>query len=247
MKTLLTLTTTLFLISCTIQQNQLTQQEKSEGWQLLFDGTTTTGWKSISSDSFPAQGWSVCNGELCCNATDLKESQNGGDIITTEQYGNFELSLEWKMITPGGNSGIKYLVQADLDSTNKKHGIGLEYQILDDANFSWMKEGKMKPGDFHTMGALYELYPCPVKHPKPLGEWNHSRIIRTGNHIEHWLNGEKILDVTTGTDDFHRRVAESKFRDIPGFGEWEKGHILLQDHGANVCFRNIKIREITKQ
>jgi hypothetical protein len=233
----------ILLISCK-QNNTLTEKEKQDGWVLLFDGKTTTGWKSMASDSFPKTGWNINNEELCCNAGDLKESQNGGDIITTEQYGNFELTAEWKMITLGGNSGIKYMVQANLDSNNVKHGIGLEYQILDDENFPAMKEGKMKPGDYHTLGALYELYPCPLKHPKKLGEWNQTKIIKKGNQIEHWLNGEKILEVTIGTDDFHQRVSESKFKSIPGFGEWAQGHILLQDHGANVCFKNIKIKPL---
>jgi hypothetical protein len=243
-KILLIIGLTSIVFGCSNQNNVLTEKEKRDGWILLFDGKTSAGWKSMANDSFPKAGWSICNGELCCNAGDLKESRNGGDIITTEQYGNFELCVDWKMITSGGNSGIKYLVQENLDSNNVKHGIGLEYQILDDENFQWMKEGKMKPGDFHTMGALYELYPCSVKHPKKLGEWNQSIIIKNGTHIEHWLNGEKILEVTLGTDDFRQRVSESKFKSIPAFGEWEKGYILLQDHGSNVCFRNIKIKTL---
>lgn len=232
-------------VSCTVRENNtLSPSEVNEGWQLLFDGKTSEGWQGMASDSFPSEGWTICNGELCCHAEDLAESQHGGDIITTQEFSNFELVVEWKMLTKGGNSGIKYLVQKNLDSNNVKHGIGLEYQVLDDENFPWMVEGKMQPGDYHTMGALYELYPCPVKHPKKLGEWNISKIIKKGNQIEHWLNGEKILEVVTGTDDFRRRVAESKFKNIAGFGEWHEGHILLQDHGSKVCFRNIKIKKL---
>lgn len=179
---------------------------------------------------------------LIVNATDGKESGNGGDIITTGQYSDFELSWEWKMLTKGGNSGVKYFVKEGL-SGNNKYGAGLEYQILDDENFSWMLDGRMKPGDYRTLASLYEIYPATNKAPKPLGEWNHSRILVQGKHVEHWLNGIKVLEYERGSEDFRKRVAESKFKTFENFGEAAEGHILLQDHGTKMAFRNIKIKE----
>jgi Domain of Unknown Function (DUF1080) len=224
------------------QANVLSEAEKKKGWKLLFDGKTTAGWRGINQQDFPAQGWQVENGMLLVNATDGKESDNGGDIITTEQYSDFELAWEWKMLTKGGNSGVKYFVKEGL-SGNKKYGAGLEYQILDDENFSWMLEGKMKPGDYRTLASLYEIYPATNKSPKPLGEWNHSRILVKGSQVEHWLNGMKVLAYERGSDDFRKKVAASKFKEFENFGEAAEGHILLQDHGSKMAFRNIKIKE----
>ena len=221
--------------------NTLSDQEKADGWQLLFDGQTTQGWRSINGTSFPKQGWAVRNGELCIVADDGGESQNGGDIVTHKKYGQFELSWEWKMLTSGGNSGLKYFVVEGL-SSNAKYGYGLEYQILDDANHSWMIEGKMTPGDYRTVGSLYELYAAKNKKLRPLGQFNHSRVICTGPRVEHWLNGIKVLTYERGSPDFRVKVKASKFKDIPGFGETAAGHILLQDHGSFVHFKNIKIR-----
>jgi hypothetical protein len=140
---------------------------------------------------------------------------------------------------------VKYLVQEQGDDA-QTHGIGLEYQILDDANHEWMLDGRMTPNDFHTLGALYELYPpSPEKPTRPAGEWNTSRIVAHDGRVQHWLNGALILEVDRDSEDFRRRVAESKFRDIEWFGRNERGHILLQDHGSVVRFRNLKIRELT--
>jgi len=174
---------------------------------------------------------------------DGSESTNGGDVITLKEYGpDFELSWEWKMLTKGGNSGIKYFVKENL-TTNGNYGYGLEYQILDDMNHPWMLEGKMQPDDYHTIGSLYEFFPASeVKQVKPLGEWNVSRIVSKDMHVEHWLNGEKILQYDRGGRKFQKMLKKSKFRDIENFGQEEKGHILLQDHGSQVHFRNIKIR-----
>lgn len=225
------------------RMNVLTQKEKNAGWQLLFDGKTTKGWRGINQKNFPKSGWIVSNGELMVDADDGAESQNGGDIITEKQYSDFELTFEWRMLTKGGNSGIKYFVTEGL-SDNAKHGEGLEYQVLDDANHPWMIQGKMKPGDYHTTGALYELYPPVHKKLNPLNEYNYGRIISRGNHVEHWLNGIKVVQFEKGSDDFEKRVEESKFKKFENFGLAKQGHILLQDHGGKVCFRNIKIREL---
>jgi hypothetical protein len=225
------------------EANGLAESDKNKEWELLFDGKTTDGWRGINKDTFPSQGWKIQNGTLMINATDGKESDNGGDIITTEQYSDFVFDWEWKMLTKGGNSGVKYFVKEGL-SDNEKYGVGLEYQILDDENFSWMLEGKMQPGDYRTLASLYEIYPAENKSPKPLGEWNHSRIVAQGKHMEHWLNEVKVLEYERGSDDFRTRVAESKFKQYENFGEAAEGHILLQDHGSEIAFRNVRIKEL---
>ncbi len=225
------------------QSHLLTASEQKEGWKPLFDGKTTTGWRSINQEAFPTQGWKVEDRMLLVNATGGQESGNGGDIITTKQYSDFILDWEWKMLTKGGNSGVKYFVKEGL-SDNEKYGVGLEYQLLDDENHPWMLEGKMQPGDYHTLGALYEIYPATNRDPKPLGQWNHSRIVAQGNHVEHWLNGTKVLEYERGSEDFRRKVAASKFNAFEGYGEASEGHILLQDHGSNMAFRHIKIKAL---
>lgn len=224
--------------------NRLTKEEKENGWKLLFDGYSSEDWRGITKNHFPEQGWEIKNGQIRIVATDGAESGNGGDIITTNKYGDFELTWEWRMLTKGGNSGVKYYVKEEL-TDNGNYGYGLEYQILDDPNHPWMLEGKMKPNDYHTVGALYEFFPpSQDKKVKPLGEWNSSRIIAKNNHVEHWLNGEKILDYQRGGKKFMKMLKKSKFKDVDDFGQAEKGHILLQDHGSKVHFRNIKIREL---
>jgi len=226
--------------------NTISREEKKEGWELLFDGKKTDKWRGINQKSFPAKGWRVENGNLIADVQGGAESGNGGDIITQKQYGNFILKWEWRMETKGGNSGVKYFVQEGI-ANSKGYGYGLEYQLLDDNNHPWMIEGKMKPNDYHTIGALYELYPAsPDKQPSPLGLWNESMIISNGSHAEHWLNGQKILEYERGGADFLAKVAASKFKDINGYGISSKGHLLLQDHGSIILFRNIKIRELKK-
>lgn len=225
------------------EPNTLTELAKEEGWKLLFDGETTAGWRGINQEAFPGEGWKIEDGMLMVDATDGKESANGGDIITTEQYSDFVFDLEWKMLTKGGNSGIKYFVKEGL-SNNEKHGIGPEYQILDDENHPWMLEGKMQPGDYHTLASLYEIYPAENKSPNSLGEWNHSRIVAHGKHVEHWFNGTKVLEYERDSDDFRKKVAKSKFSQFENFGEATEGHILLQDHGSKTAFRNIRIKEL---
>ena len=227
-----------------IPVNSISSQEKKEGWALLFDGKSTEKWRGINQKSFPASGWRVENGELIACAVGGAESGNGGDVITKRQYGNFILKWEWRMETKGGNSGVKYFVQEGVGS-NKGYGYGLEYQLLDDKNHVWMLEGKMKPNDYHTLGSLYEIYPAsPAKRPSPLGLWNESSIVSNGNHVEHWLNGQKILEYERGGTDFNAKIAASKFKDVKGHGVLPKGHLLLQDHGSIIHFRNIKLKEL---
>jgi hypothetical protein len=216
----------------------LTPAEIKDGWRLLWDGKTTQGWRSGRGPDFPAKGWQIKDGVLTVLPSEGREGGVGGDIITVDQYSDFELMVDFK-ITPGANSGIKIFVDPEL---NKGPGssIGLEYQILDDERHPDAKLGK--DGN-RTMGSLYDLYPpARDKHPNPIGEWNTALIISRGPHVEHWLNGRKILEYTRFTPEFRQRVRESKFKVWPNFGELHAGHILLQDHGDEVSFRNIKIR-----
>lgn len=197
-----------------------------EGWKPLFDGKTGNGWKSVKRATFPEKGWMIEDGNLTVLA-----SGGGGDIITVEQYGNFELSLEFKL-TAGANSGIKYLV---LPNTS----LGLEYQILDDERHADAERGVQ--GN-RTLASLYDLIPAENKKANPIGEWNHARILVHGSHVEHWLNGMKVVEYERSTQIFRALIAKSKYKDIQNFGILPKGHILLQDHGDEVSFRNIKIR-----
>jgi hypothetical protein len=227
--------------------NSLTKEEKKEGWELLFNGKNTNLWRGINTTQFPSSGWKIENNELIAFAHGGAESGNGGDIITKKQYGEFILKWEWRMETKGGNSGVKYFVQEGLGS-NKGYGYGLEYQILDDKYHPWMLEGKMKPNDYHTMGSLYEIYPASEeKQASPLGLWNESMIVCKGYTVEHWLNGKLILKYNRNSDDFKAKIATSKFKDIPNFGVNAKGHILLQDHGSIIHYRNLKIKDLELQ
>jgi hypothetical protein len=223
--------------------DRLTEREQAEGWRLLFDGVSTEGWRGVNAASFPASGWEVRDGALVANADG--EPAGAGDIVTREQFGEFDLAWEWRLDTRGGNSGVKYFVREKEGDTGT-HGIGLEYQLLDDPNHEWMLSGRMAPNDDHTLGALYELYaPSPEKAPRPLGEWNQSRIVSWRGEVQHWLNGALILEYDRGSPDFLDRVARSKFKDTGGFGQHEAGHILLQDHGSTVRFRKLKIRDLS--
>ena len=218
--------------------NTLTDAERAEGWRLLWDGHTSRGWRSAKGREFPSQGWEMKDGLLSVVETGGAESRAGGDIVTEETFAAFDLKVDFRL-TPGANSGIKYYVDTEL---NKAEGsaIGLEYQLLDDARHPDAKEGR--DGN-RTLASLYDLVPAAAgKKVKPIGEWNEARIVSTGRHVEHWLNGEKVLAYERGSAEFRRLVAESKYRVWPGFGEKPSGNILLQDHGNRVDFRNVKIR-----
>lgn len=218
-------------------------KSKKPKWEKLFNGKNFNGWKSIATNMPPEYGWKIENDALIVNGSGGAESKNGGDIITEKKYANFELKWEWKMLTKGGNSGVKYLVNT-VSKNNKKHGIGMEYQLLDDAFHPWMLRGKMKPGDYYTLGSCYNLYPSGVdKKVKPLGKWNVSKVVCKNGIVEHWLNGDKIITFDRFSTDFDQRVAKSKFKSIDHFGKHQSGHILIQDHGSNVHFRKIMIKE----
>ncbi|MDP3582950.1 MAG: DUF1080 domain-containing protein, partial [Ignavibacteria bacterium] len=219
--------------------NVLSEREKKEGWKLLWDGKTTEGWRSAKSEKFPQGGWEIANGVLKTLKSNGFESKNGGDIITTKKYKNFELLIEFK-VTEGANSGIKYFVDPEL---NKGEGsaIGCEFQILDDEKHP---DAKLGVKGNRTVGSLYDLIPAVNKRFSGVGEWNHARIIVNGNHVEHWMNGFKVVEYERGTQMWRALVAYSKYKDWPNFGEAPEGHILLQEHGFEVWFRSIKIREL---
>lgn len=202
----------------------------------LFDGKSLDGWRGFHREDVP-EGWVVEDGML--KHQRRPEGVTGGDLITKDQFENFEFSVEWKL-SKGGNSGIKYLVSETLPPTGRG-AISFEYQVLDDENHPDAKAGI---AGNRTVGSLYDLIAAATtKKVKPIGEFNETRIIKRGKHIEHWLNGEKVLEFEQGSEDLKARIANSKFRDKAGFGEFSRGHILLQDHEDEVWFRNIRIRE----
>ncbi len=227
-----------------VTQNQLTIDEAKNGWKLLWDGKTTNGWRGARLDSFPDKGWEMKDGVLTVLSSGGEESAAGGDIVTTDVYGDFELKVDFKL-TEGANSGIKYYVNTDL---NKGPGssIGLEYQILDDERHPDAKLGNHEGS--RTLASLYDLIKAdPDKPANPIGEWNTAHIISKDNHVEHWLNGMKVLEYERGSDDFKKLVSESKYVVWPNFGEAPNGPILLQDHGDRVSFKNIKIKTINNE
>jgi len=222
-----------------LQPNTLSEYEMQNGWKLLFDGKTSAGWRSATKPNFPEKGWDISNG-IIMSDPQVKDQPSGGDIITEKKYHAFDLSFEFKT-TPAANSGVKYFVKLD-----EKSGapIGLEYQVLDDALNPDAKLGRY--GN-RTESSLYDLIPAkkPVVAQRPVGEWNIGRIIvYPNNHVEHYLNGVKVLEYDRGSPAFRDSVAISKFKNFPNFAEAPEGYILLQDHGCVVSYRNIKIREL---
>jgi hypothetical protein len=222
-----------------VEINTLTAQEKAEGWRLLFDGKTMTGWRGAYMDSLPKKGWEIRKGMLMVKESGGGEASFGGDIVTLDEYSNFELTTDFKL-TDGANSGIKYFV---IEAQPKTPGSakGLEYQILDDAKHP---DAKLGINGNRTCASLYDLIPAKKKKMKSIGKWNQARIVVNGKHVEHWLNGKKVLEFERGGKEFLAHKAESKFKDIAGFGEYPKGRILIQDHGNQVSYRNIKIRTL---
>jgi len=223
-------------------KNQLTIDEQKKGWKLLWDGTSTDQWRGARLDEFPNKGWEINDGILTVLSSGGEESAAGGDIVTKETFGDFELKVDFK-ITEGANSGIKYYVDTEL---NKGPGssIGLEFQILDDERHPDAKLGNHEGS--RTVGSLYDLIQADTsKYMNPIGEWNTAYIISKENHVEHWLNGMKVLEYERKSDAYRKLVSESKYVKWPNFGELDQGQILLQDHGDTVSFKNIKIRPIT--
>ena len=226
--------------------NYLSDSETAAGWRLLFDGRTTNGWRGAHKEAFPAFGWKVEDGQLVVLKSDGGESTNGGDIVAVDEFTAFELSVEFK-ITAGANSGIKYFVtEAEKPSGS---AFGLEYQILDDREHPDANQYTSFPGS-RTLASLYDLMPAENKRFNGIGNWNRAVLkVFPNNHVEHWLNGFKTLEYERGSEAFRELVKGSKYA-IPvynehgRFGEAPKGRILLQDHGDEVAFRSIKIREL---
>jgi hypothetical protein len=221
--------------------NRLSIDEKMHGWDLLYDGHSSTGWTSAKGSAFPAKGWEPGNGTMMVLSSEGKEAQNGGDIVTTKQFSAFDLSFEFKL-TPGANSGVKYFVTLaeKVDGSN----IGLEYQVLDDDLHPDAKLGRN--GD-RTLASLYDLFPShkEKRFIRPIGEWNNGRIVvYPDNKVEHYLNGVKVLEYVRGSKQFLDAWQLSKYHIYPNFGLAKQGRILLQDHGNQVSYRSIKIKEL---
>ncbi len=227
--------------------NRLTKSERRAGWTMLWDGKTTRGWRGAKLKTFPSTGWSTKDGVLTVEKSAGYESRNGGDIITTREFSDFELSVDFRL-TPGANSGIKYFVDPNLLKGDGS-AIGLEYQLLDD---DLHPDAKMGRDGNRTLASLYDLITAKNlsdpdsagKRFNPPGEWNRATLIVRGKRVQHWLNGFKVVEYDRNTPEFRALVAQSKYKDWPRFGEWEKGPILLQDHGDKVEFRSIKLREL---
>ena len=218
--------------------NELTQQEIDEGWVLLFDGKTSEGWRGYNKETFPEAGWEIVDGTIHCIASGRGEAGLGGDIITEKTYKNFELKLEWK-ISEGGNSGIFYMGKEKEDQPIWQ--TAPEMQVLDNERHPDATKGK--EGN-RQAGALYDLIPAVPQNAKPAGEWNEVKIYVNEGLVEHWQNGEMVLEYHLWTPDWKKMVQESKFAEYPDFGEYQEGHIGLQDHGNDVWFRNINIKEL---
>ncbi len=211
------------------EPNQLTPQEKSDGWKLLFNGMDLKGWRLYNSENPPRDGWQVKDGILT-----KAEKKAGGNIITEDTFTDYDLSWEWRVFEKG-NNGLKYLVTEERTSAP-----GPEYQLLDDNGHPDAKSGPKR-----QTASLYDIFPPAEDKPlNPPGEWNHSRIVIQGDRVEHWLNGEKVLEYELNSDELKAAIAKSKFKDSEGFGEKIAGHIMLTDHSDRCDFRNIKIREL---
>ena len=216
---------------------------QSDGWRTLFDGKSFKGWRGLGYDSVPSAHWTIENGAIRKiprgQVPRMADGQPaaGGDLMTIDTFRDFELTWEWK-IGPGGNSGVKYNVSEQLSvSASPNHAaLGFEYQLLDDS----LAEDNKIPA--HRAGALYDMIPPAANVVKPAGAWNQSRLVYRGNHGEHWLNGKKIVEYDMGTAHFDSLLAKSKYRSIKNFADRRAGHIVLQDHGEEVYFRNIRIR-----
>lgn len=224
--------------------NQLTDNEKRKGWRFLWDGKTTKGWRGAKLDKFPDKGWEMKDGILTVLSSGGAESRNGGDIVTEDSFSDFELNVDFK-ITEGANSGIKYFVDPEL---NKGEGsaIGMEFQVLDDKAHPDAKQGK---NGNRTVASLYDLIRAENannargKNFKGVGKWNNARIVVKGGHVEHWLNQVKVVEFDRFSQPFKALVEKSKYEKWENFGRLPEGLLLLQDHGDEVSFKNIKIRE----
>lgn len=202
-----------------------------DGWTALFDGSSLKGWRGYKQQDASGTRWKVEDGMLTVPSADGKDTRGKLDLISTETFDNFELTVEWK-VTPGGNSGVKYFVLEDRDAA-----IGHEYQIIDD-----QQHADAKIGPHRQTAALYDVLPAADRPLKPAGEFNESRIVVRGRNVEHWLNGTRVLQYELSSPALQAAIDKSKFKGIERFGKPQKGHILLQDHGDRVWYRSVRIR-----
>ena len=209
--------------------NMLTESEKKAGWKLLFDGKSTDGWRPYKNHELDS--WEVMNGELHSKKDGATKH---GDLITKEQYGDFELKVDWK-VDKGANSGIIYHA---LETHDASYETGPEYQLIDDEGYPDKLE------DWQKSGADYAMHPPSSLAAKPVGQYNQTRIVVKGDHVEHWLNGIKIADFHAWTPEWEKLKQAGKFKDYPDYGTAKKGYIALQDHGGGVWFKNIKLRKL---
>lgn len=212
--------------------NTLSQTEKQNGWKLLFDGKTKNGWRYYQNK--PSKSWEVSNGTLHSKGSAANYGSINADLMTGDQYDNFELSIDWK-ISSKGNSGILYLVT---EAFGTSYLSGPEYQVIDDINFPEKLE------DWQKTGANYAMNPAPAAEPKAAGAWNKTRIVVNKGHVQHWLNGKKIVEYEIGSQDWKNNKMNGKWKDAAEYGMAKKGHITLQDHGSEAWFKNIKIRKL---
>ena len=210
--------------------NTLSSAEKKDGWKMLWDGKTSEGWRGAWRDGFPKKGWVMEEGVL--TVLPRHAGGGGGDIITKDTFSNFILKVDFRL-TPKANSGIKYFYNPKLNGATT-----LEYQVLDKGHpdYNHGRDGN------HRIASFYDVMPAPTAEAKPVGEWNTAMIVCKGNHVEHWLNGKKVLSFERGSKAFREEVAKSKFKKYPNWGEQKSGHILLQDHSDRVSYRNLKIK-----
>lgn len=216
--------------------NTLTEEEKNEGWVLLFDGASINQWHSYGKSGV-GPSWKVSDSSIFLDTAKVNGQREGGDIVTNEEYENYHLSLDWK-VAQGGNSGIIFNVQEDTARYRNTYETGPEMQVLDNERHSDAKIPKHRAGD------LYDLIACSQETVKPAGEWNHAEIKLQNGKLDFFLNGINVVSTTMWDDKWKAMVASSKFKTMPGFAAFKKGRIALQDHGDNVWFRNIKIRKL---
>jgi len=206
--------------------NTLTAGEQAAGWRLLFDGKTIDQWRTFGQPA-PGQGWQAVDGTLA------RVGRGGGDLITKEQYTDFEFAFDWKLGARAGNSGVMFHV---IEGPEQTYYSGPEMQILDDEGHG---DGRVPET---SCGANYALHPSAKPMCRPVGEWNEARLLVRGAHVEHWMNGEKIVEYELWTPDWKAKVDASKFKQWPEYGMAKTGHIAIQDHGTPVAFRNLKVR-----
>jgi Domain of Unknown Function (DUF1080) len=209
--------------------NTLTDAEKKDGWVLLFDGKTTSGWRTYQN--LPNDSWEAASGELHCKKDGV---QHRADLVTKDQYASFELQLDWK-VSKAANSGILYHVQ---ETKKSSYETGPEYQLIDDLGYTEKIE------DWQKSGADYAMHPPSKIVSKPTGQYNHSRLVVNGAHVEHWLNGVKIVDFTAWTPEWEKLKTTGKWKDYPDYGMAKTGVIALQDHGGGIWMKNIKIKKL---